>query len=102
MTNIQQALINFCNDFEFNGMLYYQQIMDALRKTDYIEDIGGGVKVFVESYNTKEKRYEEPVELVSRYRLKSGYIRLLDLESANTVNTDNIKLAPYSEIDSYN
>lgn len=102
MTNIQQALINFCNDFEFNGMLYYQQIMDALRKTDYIEDIGGGVKVFVESYNTKEKRYEEPVELVSRYRLKSGYIRLLDLDSATTVNTDNIKLAPYSEIDTYN
>ena len=34
-------------------------------------------------------------------RLKSGYVRLLDENSANTVNSDNLTFVPVSRMDKY-
>lgn len=101
LSKLQQAMIDFANEMEFNGMLYYQSILDVIRKSEYITDIGNGIKVYVSSYNTTDRKYDDPVELTSRIRLKSGYIRLLDTNSSMTVNSDNLTLVAASKMDSY-
>lgn len=101
LSKLQQAMIDFANEMEFNGMLYYQSILDVIRKSEYITDIGNGIKVYVSSYNTTDRKYDDPVELTSRIRLKSGYIRLLDTDSSMTVNSDNLTLVAASKMDSY-
>ncbi len=47
---IQKNLINFAKNFEFNGILYYQNIIDVIRQTDNIVDIGNNIKVYVASH----------------------------------------------------
>lgn len=101
LSGLQQAMIDFANEMEFNGMLYYQSILDVIRKSEHVTDIGNSVKVYVSSYNTTDRKYDDPVELTSRIRLKSGYIRLLDTNSSMTVNSDNLTLVPASKMDSY-
>ena len=49
-----------------------------------------------------DKKYDEPVELVSRMRLRSGYIRVLDTNSAITINSANINMVASSQMDTYN
>lgn len=101
LSSIQEAMVNFANEFEYNGYLYYQTIMNTIRKTEHVVDISNGIKVYVSSYNKETGKYDEPVELKNRARLKSGYIRLLDSNSAMTINTKNLTLLPSSEMDKY-
>lgn len=101
LTNIQKAVINFANTIEFNGMLYYQSILDVIRKAEHVTDISSNIKIYVSSYNTEKRDYNEPVELKNRIRLKSGYIRLLDNNSAITINSDSLTLVAASKMDQY-
>lgn len=101
LSELQQALIDFANEMEYNGMFYYQQVLDVIRKTEHITDIGNAIKIYVTSYNDTDKKYDDPVELTGRIRLKSGYIRLLDEKGVMTVNSDNLTLVPASKMDSY-
>lgn len=101
LSELQQALIDFANEMEYNGMFYYQQVLDVIRKTEHITDIGNAIKIYVTSYNDTDKKYDDPVELTGRIRLKSGYIRLLDEKGVMTVNSDNLTLIPASKMDSY-
>lgn len=101
LTKIQNAMIDFSNGIEFNGYLYYQAIIDALQKTEYIVDISRGVKVYIKSYNSDTKQYNDNVELTSRMRLKSGYLKLMGEDSAITINSSNITLIPSSRMDEY-
>lgn len=101
MTELQQALIDFANEMEFNGMFYYQSVLDVIRKTEHITDISNSIKVYVTSYNSYDRKYNAPVELKNRMRLKSGYIRFLDENSVMTVNATNITLVPASRMDEY-
>lgn len=101
LTALQQGMIDFANSMEFNGMFYYQSVLDVIRKTEHIVDISNNIKIFVQSYNTTDKRYDEPVELQNRIKLKSGYIRLLDTNSAITINSDNLTLVPASKMEQY-
>ncbi len=94
-------MIDFANEMEFNGMFYYQSALDVIRKTEYITDIGNNIKIYVSSYNSEDRKYNESVELIGRIKLKSGYIRLLDTDSAITVNSDNLTLVPASKMDQY-
>lgn len=32
LTELQQAMIDFANEMEFNGMFYYQSVLDVIRK----------------------------------------------------------------------
>lgn len=93
---LQQEFINFANEMEFNGVLYYQSVLDVIRKTTNIKDIGANIKVFVSQYNVGLGAYENPVQLNGRMRLKSGYIRFLNEESIMTINSDNLTLKPAS------
>lgn len=97
LNEIQQSFIDFANEMEFNGMLYYQAVIDVIRKTKYITDIGNNIKVYVSQYNTVDLQYHEPVLLSTRMRLKSGYMRLMDQDSVMTINADNLKLIPASQ-----
>ena len=99
LKSIQQSLIDFVNAYSFNEPLYYQAVLDVIRKTEYITDIGNNIKVYVSSYNTQENKYDEPVELINRTKLKSGYIRLLDANSALTINGDNLKFIAESKME---
>lgn len=101
LTELQQAMIDFVNELEFNGMLYCQSVLDVIRKTEHITDISNNIKVYISSYNDADRRYDEPVELNNRIRLKSGYIRLLDTNSVMTINSDNLTLVANSKIDQY-
>lgn len=101
MSSLQQSFIDFANEFEFNGMLYYQTLLNVIRKTDHIVDISSGIKVYISSFNKETGQYDDPVELKNRARLKSGYIRLLDTNSSMTINASNITLLPSSEMDKY-
>lgn len=101
LTELQQAMIDFANEMEFNGMFYYQSVLDVIRKTEHITDISNNIKIYVSSYNTTDRKYDEPVELNNRIRLKSGYIRLLDINSVMTVNSDNLTLVAASKMDQY-
>lgn len=101
LSGIQAAMIDFVNGMEFNGMLYYQSVLDAIRKTEHIVDIGNSLRVYLSSYNTKDGAYDSPVELIGRARLKGGYVRLLDTDGSITVNTDNLTLVPASRMDEY-
>lgn len=101
LTELQEALIDYANQMEYNGMFYYQAVLDVIRKTEHITDIGNSIKIYVSSYNNTENKYDEPIELTGRIRLKSGYIRLLDNNGIMTVNSDNLTLIPASKMDSY-
>lgn len=101
LTELQQAMIDFANEMKFNGMLYYQSVLDAIRKIEHITDIGNSVRIYVQSYNMIERKYEDPVELTNRVRLKSGYVRFLDADSVMTVNSDNLTLVEASKMDEY-
>lgn len=101
LTELQQAIIDFANSMEFNGMFYYQAVLDVIRKTEHIVDISNNIKIFIQSYNTTDRKYDEPVELQNRIKLKSGYIRLLDTNSAITINSNNLTLVPASKMEQY-
>lgn len=101
LTELQQAMIDFANSMEFNGMFYYQAVLDVIRKTEHIVDISNNIKIFIQSYNTTDRKYDEPVELQNRIKLKSGYIRLLDTNSAITINSNNLTLVPASKMEQY-
>lgn len=101
LSELQQAMIDFANEITFNGMLYYQSILDAVRKTEHITDIGNRIRIYISSYDMEEREYKEPVELTNRIRLKSGYVRFLDADSIMTVNEDNLTLVPASRMDEY-
>ena len=101
LLEIQQALIEFSNDIEYNEIFYYQSVLDVIRKIEHISDIGNGIKIFIKQYNTAEGKYDEPIELTGRIRLRSGFIRWIDENSATTINTDNIALAPASKMNQY-
>lgn len=101
LLKIQQAMIEFVNTLKFNDTFYYQAVLDVIRKTEHISDISNHIKIFISSYNPLENKYDDPVELKTRTRLKSGYIRLLDDNSAMTINQTNLTLVPVSKIDDY-
>lgn len=95
---LKQDMINFVDTIEFNGLLYYQAVLDAIRKCEHISDIGNNIKVYITSFNIETQQYEEPVLLNGRTRLKSGYLRLMDENSVMTVNTDNLTFIPASKM----
>ena len=101
LSELQQAMIDFANEMEFNGMFYYQSVLDVIRKTEHITDISNNIRIYISSYNTTDRKYDEPIELISRTRLKSGYIRLLDINSVMTISSDNLTLVPASKMDEY-
>ena len=101
LSSIQQAMIDFANENEYNGMLYYQTLVNTIRKIDHIVDVSNGIKIYISSFNKETGQYDDPVELKNRARLKSGYIRFLDTNSAMTINAKNITLLPSSEMDKY-
>lgn len=101
LSAIQQSMIEFVSSLEFNGWFYYQSVIDVIRKTNNITDLSNNIKIYITSYNSEEGKYNEPIELKGRTRLKSGYVRLLDDNSVMTVNSDNITLAPASKMDEY-
>lgn len=101
LSELQSAMIDFANEMEFNGMFYYQSVLDVIRKTEHITDISNNIRIYISSYNTTDRKYDEPIELISRTRLKSGYIRLLDTNSVMTINSDNLTLVPASKMDEY-
>ena len=101
LSSIQQAMIDFANEFEYNGILYYQALLNTIRKIEHVVDVSSGIKMYISSYNKETGKYDEPVELKNRVRLKSGYIRFLDTNSAMTINASNLTLLPSSEMDKY-
>lgn len=101
LNSIQQAFIDFANEMEFNGMLYYQAVLDVIRKTQYITNIGNNIKVYVSQYSVGEGKYCAPVLLTNRTRLKSGYVRLMNEDSIMTINADNLTLVPASKESMY-
>lgn len=101
LESIKQSLIEFSNGFEFNGYLYYQSILDAIRQTEHITDIGNSLQVLVQPYDVEKNAYAESFRLNGRCRLQSGYIRFLDADSASTINLDNLTLVPASQMDRY-
>ena len=101
LQKIQDSLIDFANKLDFNEYFYYQTILDVIRKTDYITDIGNYIKIYISSYNQALNQYDEPVELKNRVRLRSGYIRFLDQNSILTINSLNLTLLPMTQMDEY-
>lgn len=99
--NIKNAIIEYVNSLEFNGMLYAQSVIDVIRKADYISDVSTGVKVTIRTYNNVKGEYQPPVTIRNRVQLSSGYIKLMDENSALTINTDNLTLVPISRINEY-
>lgn len=102
LSSIKQAMIDFANGMEYDGYLYYQAILDVIRKTEHISDIGSNIKIYISEYNTLDRAYDEPVRLNGRAKLKSGYIRLLDINGVNVINKNNLTLIPASQMDEYN
>lgn len=101
LEKIKASLIEFSNSFEFNGYLYYQSIVDAIRQTEYITDVGNGLRVNINSFDNEKRAYEGNMPLKGRTRLRSGYIRFLDENSISTINVDNLTLVPASQMDNY-
>ena len=91
LQSIRDNMVKFAKDFEFNGILYYQSVIDVIRKTENIVDMGNSIRVYVKSWDMYASRYQDAVELNNRMRLRSGYIKLLD-EGVTTINAKNITL----------
>lgn len=102
MESIKENMIDFVNSLEYDGYIYYQEILDVIRKTEHISDIGSNIKIYLRQYNMVDGVYEEPVKLNGRSKLKSGYIRLMDADSVNVINSNNLTLIPASQMDEYN
>lgn len=101
LKEIQQTMIGFANEMKFNNLLYYQSIIDTIRKIEHVTEIGKNIKVYVSSYDSTEGKYKQNTELTLRTELKSGYIRLLDENSITTLNDTNLTLVPASKMDEY-
>lgn len=99
---IKKNMIEFANTMDYDGYLYYQAILDVIRKTEHITDIGNNIAIYISQYNTTDRTYDAPVRLNGRIKLKSGYIRLIDANSVNVINSTNITLIPASQMDEYN
>lgn len=101
IASIKDGLIEFANAMEYDGYLYYQAILDVIRKTEHISDIGNNIKIYLRRYNMIDGVYDQSVPLNGRAKLKSGYIRLLDENSISLINEDNLTLIPASQMDEY-
>lgn len=101
LSEIKESMVNYVRNLEFNGLIYYQAILDVIRKTEHITDVSNGVRVFISPYNTSGKSYDSPIELRNRIRLRSGYISLMDENSIMAINSENITLIPASKMDEY-
>lgn len=102
ISSIKQEMIDFANAMEYDGYLYYQAILDVIRKTEHITDIGGNIKIYISQYNSVDRTYDTPIRLNGRTKLKSGYLRLMDADGINVINSDNLTLIPASQMDEYN
>lgn len=101
ISSIKDNMIEFVNTLEYDGYIYYQAILDVIRKTEHITDIGNNIKIYLSQYNMVDRAYEAPVLLNGRAKLKSGYIRLLDADSVNVINENNLTLVPESQMNEY-
>lgn len=101
LSKLQAAMIDFSNGIDFNGYLYYQEVLDVIRKTEHISDVSKDVKIYIQSYNEGTGEYDAPVELTNRIRLRSGYLKLVDTRSSLTVNEGNITLVASSKMSEY-
>lgn len=91
---IKNALITFIQDFSFNGILYYQSVINAIRQAPNITDVNSEVEVYIQSWNMITQSYDTPTQLTDHLRLKSGYLKLINPNGVNTVNLDNIYISP--------
>lgn len=101
IASIRQNMIEFANEIEYGDYIYYQAILDVIRKTEHISEVGNAIKIYISQYNPIDRIYDAPILLNGRVKLKSGYIRLLDLNSVNVINSDNLTLIPSSRMDEY-
>ena len=90
--NVKTALINYIQNLDYNGYIYYQSVIDAIQSADYIEDVKGVsdddkyAHVYLIEYNRGRKNYDydSPKELVGRATAYSGYLTFVD-----SVNKDS-------------
>lgn len=102
INSIKENMIEYANTLEYDGYIYYQEILDVIRKTENIIDIGSNIQIYISQYNMIDRVYEEPIKLNGRAKLRSGYIRLMDNNAVNVINGDNLTLIPASQMDTYN
>lgn len=98
LTAIQEAMVDYVENLEYNEMLYYQSVIDIICKADNISGVSSGIKIYLTQYDPDKGAYGDRVELTGRLRLKSGYIRLLDENSGMTINDTNLTLVAASKM----
>lgn len=96
LNNIKTALIQYIQELDFNGYVYYQSVINAIKNAEHIISISGPnpnseedkyAKVTISEYDEVSKAYKVPVTIVERYLSNSGYLTFLDETSSNKTST---------------
>lgn len=95
--SIKSKLVEYAKGLDYNGYIYSQSIVSAMLQAEYITNVQANVEVTAKSYDRVTGKYREPVMILDRYRTESGYIRYIDENGVNLINTDNIRMVKNSE-----
>lgn len=90
--NVKAALVAYEQNLDFNGLVYYQSVIDAIQGAAHIVTVSGidstssdgkYAKVMLQSYDTDKKAYGDPSEVVERRTPYSGYLTFVDETNSN-------------------
>lgn len=96
MDNVKEALKNYIKSLDFNGYVYYQSVIDAIKNAEHIVSVTGPdtssesgkyVIVSMSEYDELNKKYKVPVSIVERRAPSSGYLTFQDETSQNKNST---------------
>lgn len=92
--NVKNALINYIQNQDFNGYIYYQSIIDVIQGAGHIVTVLGPntatnkyALVTISEYDTENKKYKDAQELTGRSIPSSGYLTFVDETSADKTAT---------------
>lgn len=108
LQNVKEALVRYISQLDFNGMMYYQSVIDAIQGAEHIVSVsgpGGGsgeyAKVTLAEYDEVTKRYKEPTNVIERRTPNSGYLTFVnevdDKKSTLVADNDHLIFKPNSQ-----
>lgn len=95
---LQSALIGYASNLKYNGYIYYQDIIDALQKEEYIISISANTVVTIQSYNSSMSQYRPESIINNRAKAESGYVKFIDEEGDSTITQSSFTFIKNSEL----
>lgn len=89
-SSVVASLVNYAKNLQYDGMIYYQSVIDAISDTEHIVTVEANAELWLRKYDPINKTYKEAEQITGRTRTASGYISFIDPDGQNVLNTDNL------------